>query len=315
MKNYSRRDFLKTAGKGTLAGTGLGSLVSLFSGCQHGVALTDLAEAAGFVDASQASSMRRVAEASAKTFQDLTPEQEYYIGRTVSAVVVNRYGINEAPEATHYLNVMVRALAMVSDQPETFVGYRVMILDTEEINAFAAPGGFIFISKGLLRCCAHEAAAASVLAHEIGHLQHRHGLQAIERARLTSAFTIMAVEGTRQFGREELAQLVNDFDHVIEDITNTMINNGYSRAFEREADVAAATILQRRGYDPNGLVDMLQVLEERLEPGGRGFARTHPAPRSRIADVGRVIGPYSPVDPHPVRSERFTAATAGLLAS
>lgn len=315
MKPYTRRDFLKAAGKGTLTGAGLVPLVSFLTGCQHSGILTDLAEASGMVDQSQAASMRRVAEAAAKTINDLTPEQEYYIGRTVSAVVVNRYGIYDNPETTHYLNVLIRALGMVSDVPETFAGYRVLVLDTEEINAFAAPGGFVFASKGLLRCCPHEDAVASVLAHEIGHIQHRHGLQAIERARLTSAFTIMAVESTRQFGREDLAQLVNDFDHVIEDITSTMINNGYSRALEREADSAAVAIMERRGYNPHGIVTMLKIMEERLQPGGFGFARTHPPPRTRIAEIERSIGSYAGVESLPVRTERFAAAMAGILES
>lgn len=315
MKPYTRRDFIRAASKGTLAGVGLAPLVSLFTGCQHSTVLTDLAEATGMVDESQANSMRRMAEAASKTFEDLTPEQEYYIGRTVSAIVVNRYGIEEAPETTHYLNVLIRALAMVSDLPETFAGYRVMVLDTEEINAFAAPGGFVFVSKGLLRCCQHEAAVASVLAHEIGHIQLRHGLQAIEKARLTSAFTIMAVEGTRHFGREDLAQLVDDFDHVIEDITSTMINNGYSRTFERQADAASVTILDRRGYDPHGIVEMLRIMQDRLEPGGLGFAQTHPPPRARIKEIEKHLGPYSAVSPLPFRTQRFNTAMAGILAS
>ena len=69
-----------------------------------------------------------------------------------------------------------------------------------------------------------------------------------------------------------------------------MINSGYSRAFENEADGAAVTILRRVGYDPNGLIDMLQIMDKKLQPGGLDFAKTHPSPESRIESVTALIG-------------------------
>jgi beta-barrel assembly-enhancing protease len=79
--------------------------------------------------------------------------------------------------------------------PETFGGYHFLILDSDEINAFAAPGGLIFVTRGMLRCCDSEDAVAAVLAHEVGHVQHQHGIQTIRKPALTSAFTILAAEG------------------------------------------------------------------------------------------------------------------------
>jgi predicted Zn-dependent protease len=137
----------------------------------------------------------------------------------------------------------------------------------------------------MLRCCKSEGAVAAVLAHEIGHVQLRHGLQAIDKSRLTQALTTLAAEGTKTFGSKELADLTKAFEGSISDITSTMINNGYSRSFEREADAAAVTNLSRVGYDSKGLVSMLSEMEKNLKPGGPDFAKTHPSPKSRIDDI------------------------------
>ena len=91
-----------------------------------------------------------------------------------------------------------------------------------------------------------------------------------------------------------------------------MINNGYSRSFERQADVGAVTILKRVGYDPDGLVDMLKEMEKKLKPGGPDFAKTHPSPESRIADIQKHIGKYAKVQEPKVRQKRFLAALGNI---
>ncbi|HEY7527763.1 MAG TPA: M48 family metalloprotease [Candidatus Deferrimicrobiaceae bacterium] len=243
------------------------------------------AQSQGMVTQEQAKSIVKTTSAVAKSFEDITPEQEYYIGRTVGAVIVNKYRVYPNTEANEYLNLLGQTLAQASDRPETFGGYHFLILDSGEINAFAAPGGLIFVSRGMLRNCKSEDAVAAVLAHEIGHVQLRHGLQSIDKSRLTQALTTLAAEGAKTFGKKELADLTRAFEGSITDITSTMINNGYSRAFEREADAAAVKILSRVGYDPNGLVAMLTEMEKHLKPGGLDFAKTHPSPKSRIEDI------------------------------
>jgi predicted Zn-dependent protease len=247
-----------------------------------------------------------------KSFEDFTPEQEYYIGRTVGAIIVNQYQPYDNEDANRYINVLGQTLAQASDMPETFAGYRFLILDTEEINAFAAPGGLIFVSRGLLRCCQNEDAVAAVLAHEIGHVQLKHGLQAIKKSRVTAALTNVAIEGVKKHGDKELAELTQVFEDSIFDITTTLITNGYSRSFERQADMAAVTILQRVGYDPNGMIDMLTIMQERLQPGGLDFAKTHPSPEDRIADIQENIGSYSKVETPEVRQQRFIAALGNV---
>jgi len=272
---------------------------------------TSVAQSAGVVTGEQAKSINRSTAAIAKTQEDFTPEQEYYIGRSVGAVIVNRYKPYPDPQANGYLNLLGQTLAQASDRPETFGGYHFLILDSDEINAFAAPGGLIFVSRGMLRCCKSEDAVAAVLAHEIGHIQLRHGIQSIEKSRQTQALTILATEGAKNFGGKELSDLTKTFEGSINDITSTLINNGYSRSFEQQADVAAVNTLSRVGYNPNALVAMLREMEKRLKPGGLDFAKTHPSPGSRIKDIGSISGSAPLAEPL-ARHERFRKALGSI---
>lgn len=273
---------------------------------------TSVAESTGAITKDQAQSITRSTGALAKAAEDFTPEQEYYIGRSVGAVIANRYRPYRDDQANAYLNVLGQALAQASDRPETFGGYRFLVLDSDEINAFATPGGLIFVSRGMLRCCPDEDAVAAVLAHEIAHVQLRHGIQSIEQSRKVEALKVLAVEGTKTFGKKELADLTKTFEDSIGDITSTLINNGYSRAFEREADADAVKILSRVGYDPNALAAMLREMGKRLKPGGPDFAKTHPSPASRIEDISS-LGLRSPSSPAPpARQARFRKALGGV---
>lgn len=259
----------------------------------------------GAITPEQAESIKRAGSAVSKTFESITPEQEYYIGRAVGAVIINKYRASGQDSLVHYVNILGQTLVQFSDRPETFGGYHFMVMDSDEINAFSAPGGLIFISRGMLRCCRNEDALAAVLAHEIGHVQHQHGLQAIKKSRLNSAFTILAAESAKQFGGKDLKDLTEAFEGSINDITATLMNSGYARSCEREADKAAVEIMRRTGYDPNGLVDMLMEMQKQLKPGGLDFAKTHPSPQSRIEDIGQLTGLYKPVAVPAQRRERF----------
>src|SRR5450759_1944738 len=178
-----------------------------------------VAVATGVATPQQGQSIKKAGSAVGKTFDSITPEQEYYIGRTVGAVVLNQYKPLNNEAANHYLNVLGQTLAQFSDKPEIFGGYHFLIMETEDVNAFSAPGGLIFISRGMIRCCQNEDALAAVLAHEIGHVELRHGLQAISKSRLTSALTILATESAKSFGGQALAQITEAFEGSITDIT------------------------------------------------------------------------------------------------
>jgi predicted Zn-dependent protease len=247
-------------------------------------------------------------EAVAKSFEDITPEQEYYVGRAVGANILSQIPPYEEAKTNAYLNLLGQSLAMASDRPETFGGYHFLVLDSAEINAFAAPGGLVFVSRGLLRCADSEDAVAAILAHEIGHVVKQHGLKAIKTARFKDAGLAIGKAAVEELGSAELAKVTAAFSGTIDDITSTLVNSGYSRGAEKEADLAAVEILKRSGYDPNALVRMLVVMKSRLKPGGPDFAKTHPDPEDRIAEIRKVLPETPAVAAPPARQSRYQAA-------
>jgi predicted Zn-dependent protease len=269
-------------------------------------------QAAGVITPQQAESLVKSAEAVEKTFKDITPEQEYFIGRSVGATIISTYKVYDNDQATRYLNVLGQSVSRFSDMPDTFKGYRFLILESDEINAFAAPGGFIFISRGMIRLCRTEDDLAAVIAHEVGHVQLRHAVKAIKSSRLTSALTILAMEGAKSFGGEQLAQLTTAFEGSIGDITSTMMNSGYARGQEREADRAAIVILQRMGYRQAALVDVLERMGKVLETDHRGFGSTHPPADTRIKELLPIIDDTKTPVPTAARKQRFDRLIQGI---
>ena len=287
----------------------------LMTGCETVNALTELgtsvAVATGSITTNEASSINRTTQAVTKTFQDITPEQEYYIGRTVAATVLMGYKPKDAADLNGYVNQVGQALAQFSTRPETFGGYHFLVLDSDDINAFAAPGGLILVTRGLLACCQTEDELAAVLAHEIGHVEKLHGLRAIRTGRLNSALTVLAVEAGKNLAGENLAEVTRAFDESITDIAGTLMNSGYSRKLEYEADAAAIAILKKAGYQPGALVAMLENMAKNWDPSRHDFAATHPAPADRIKELQK-IGVTSSAASANSRQQRFLAATKSL---
>jgi predicted Zn-dependent protease len=273
---------------------------------------TAMSVAAGAISPEEAQSINRTVSAAAKALESITPEQEYYIGRTVAATILSRNRPLDNPSATEYLNEIGHYLALCSARPETFAGYHFLIMDTDEINAFAAPGGFILVSRGMLRCCRNEDEVAAVLAHEIGHIEHQHGLQAINKSRITAAATVLAAESARTFGSKEFVELVRNFEDSVTDVVSTLVDSGYSRTFESQADAAAVATLERAGYDPRGLLAMLAEMDVRLKRGGSGFAKTHPDPKIRGAEVRALISATASPASSVARAQRFASALRGM---
>ena len=289
-------------------------VAALFFGCAEVTEIsTQLAQEAGMISADEAQSLNRGAKAIEKTYQDLTPEQEYYIGRAVAAQVFQSYQPLDQSEANAYLNLLGQSLAVFSDRPETFGGYHFLLLDSDEINAFAAPGGLILVTRGMLRCCESEDELAAVLAHEICHVTEKHGLSAIKQGRLTEAFTIIAAESAKQMGGEELASLTREFEASVGDVVMTLTTSGYSRTQEREADAAAVELLRRAGYPDASIITMLNRMNERLaDAGGLGFAKTHPSAESRANALRPTIQTQAESDA--ARQARFAAAIQPIVA-
>ena len=272
---------------------------------------TQAAQGAGMISEEQGESAYRAIDAVALTFEDITPEQEYYIGRAVAATILRDYPALDDADANAYLNDLGQTVALMSDRPETFGGYHFLLLDSDEVNAFAAPGGFILVCRGLLDLCETEDELAAVLAHEVAHVANKDGLRAIKKSRLTGALTTLAVEAGRSLGSEDVKELTEQFAGGIDDITRTLVNNGYARTQEFEADAAAVNILDDTGYASHALVSMLEEMDARWDPKGPGFMRTHPSPDERLGQVRDAAGSDGGAQPT-ARAARFAAATGGL---
>jgi predicted Zn-dependent protease len=295
----------------------MAGLMSLFAlaGCetldQAVKAGTDIAVAHGAISTNEAQAINRSAEAIGKAAESITPEQEYYIGRAVAAQVLGKYPVLQNDKVAGYINVLGRALAQASERPETFGGYHFQVLDSDEINAFAAPGGLVFISKGMIKLCKREADLAAVLAHEVGHVQGGHGLKAIARDRRVGALLVTGTEVLKQ-KNPDLGELTDAFSGVIDGVSDVLLVQGYGRKLEDQADLAAVQILKQVGYDPRALVDVLRRLNEATQPGTRDFGKTHPNPATRVKGTQNAIGTYWPVPANDVRRARFAEILAAL---
>ncbi len=261
---------------------GISVLLVGITGCST---VANVAAASGVVTQQQADSIARSAEAVQKSFEDITPEQEYYIGRSVGAVILDQYDTYDDPAANEYINILGQSVALASDRPELFGGYRFQILDSGEINAFATPSGLVFLTRGMLRLAESEDDVAAILAHEVAHIVEKHGLKAIKTSRINTALTSVALTSAQFASDEDIVELTNAFGESVQDVTGTLVNSGYSRGAEREADAGAVAILRRLGYDPRSLIRVLEAMDRDLEPGGLDFAKTHPDPADRIADI------------------------------
>ena len=263
---------------------------------------------------SGAGAVVKTAQALRKSFSEITEEEEYYIGRAVAALILSRYKIYEDEKLTAYVNRVGKAVAVHSHRPETYAGYHFLILEAGEVNALAAPGGFIFVTTGLLKRCANEDVLAGILAHEIGHVSAKHGLQAIKKSRLIDAFKIIGEQAGKRYGPGELAQLTGIFENVLGDITEKLIERGYDRKCEYEADRLGVRFTAGTGYSPSGLADFLKALSGiTVEGSAKGWFKTHPAPQERLAQVEAEIHKLGPVPSiQEVRTSRFREAVSGL---
>jgi predicted Zn-dependent protease len=232
----------------------------------------------------------KTGDALRKGFSDLTPQEEYYLGRAVAARILGQYKVLADDSRTQYLNTLGLLLARASERPETYGGWHFLLLDSDEVNAFAAPGGFVFVTRGLYATCATEEQLAAVLAHEVSHVTLRHGLGAIKNDRLTEAFTIIGTEAVKEYSPAQIAKLTAAFEGSINDIANKMIVSGYSQGQEYAADAAAAHVAWRAGYDPAGLTEFLAALGEKGKQGAKqGFFSTHPPPEDRLSKAEAAI--------------------------
>ena len=287
--------------------------IVLLSACQSmaagvGVA-AQVAGDFGVIDQGTASTIVGAADALGKALEEITPSQEYYIGRAVGANILTNYKIyNGAPALTAYLNKICNAIVINSPKPELYAGYHVAILDSTEINAFSTSGGHVFVTRGLIAVANSEDTLAAVIAHEVAHVQLQHSLKSIKSSRFANAVVETGNAASTVLTGSQLKELTETFGVSVDEAVNA-INNGYSQTQEYDADTLALSLMASAGYDPASLITMLTSLREKQgNQTGSGFGKTHPSPERRIASANKSLPNYKVEDTKSFRATRYKAA-------
>ena len=234
-----------------------------------------------------------------KATTEIGEQEEIGIGRDVAARLLGAAPLMANDGVQRYVNNVGRWLASQSERPE--LPWQFGVLEAPQLNAFATPGGNVFITRGLLERMKSEAELAGVLAHEISHVLRKHHLKAIQKG----AQTALAGEALSQAlanrsgaNREKLIALGSE-----------VFTRGLDKGDELEADRLGVAIAARGGYDAYGLPAVLQSLQA-MNPQDSGLAlmfKTHPAPAERLDALERLQGLLDAYAAQPQLAERFAA--------
>ncbi len=217
----------------------------------------------------------------------LSEEEEIALGREAAAEIEKTLTLLEDEAANDYVSDLGQTLARLSERPG--LTYRFRVVDAAEINAFALPGGFIYVNRGLIEAADNESELAGVLAHEIGHVVARHGAEQARRAQL-AGLGLSVLD--RLLGRGTGAQ--------IGALAAQMVTAGtfmrFSRDAEREADRLGAGNVRQSGHDPRGMVSFFERLDATREDQPNAVERffaSHPEPTERAANIADMLDPAS----------------------
>jgi predicted Zn-dependent protease len=167
-----------------------------------------------------------------------------------------------------------------------------LLRDTQTVNAFALPGGQVFITRGLLDRMTNEAQLAGVLGHESGHVVARHSSEQLAQSQLMQS--LVAAAGVAASDRDHPAAGISTA--MIAQVVAKMKTLQYSRADESQADELGLRFMSQAGYDPRAMIEVMQILEQVTPQTGRQpeFLVTHPYPEHRIEDINRWIKEHNP---------------------
>ena len=202
---------------------------------------------------------------------------EIQFGREIAARLAGRFGIYDNPRAMKYVNLVGRVLSLNTNRPE--LEYHFAILNTSEINAYAAPGGYVFVTKGALEKMQDESELAAVLAHEMIHINERHVVKELH---------IRGAEGGATAG---LARLIGGgtesariaFYQAVDKALDLLFKDGYGKADEIQADQGAVLLSALSGYDPSGLIKYFDRISMIKGKATETLDKTHPPFGDRIA--------------------------------
>jgi beta-barrel assembly-enhancing protease len=225
----------------------------------------------------------RMAARGAMAALPIGPEKEVEIGRGIAATVAGRYRLLDDEALTRYVNLVGLAVAQQSPRAGE-ITFRFGVLDSDEVNAFAAPGGFILVTRGALAVLSSESELAGVLAHEIAHVDEKHILDGIRNADMLRGVTEEAQLGGAVLDR------INEFG-------SSLLFTGLERGDELESDSLAILYAVATGYRPDGLLRFLLAIEEEqgAEPGRlRELRASHPPAGDRIEAIRRQLAALGP---------------------
>ncbi len=248
-------------------------------------------------------------------FVMMSESQEVAVGRQSDEQIKKHYKVYESKALQDYVNGVGQRLAKQSHRPD--LQYHFTVLDTPEINAFALPGGYVYITRGIMAYLNSEAELAAVVGHEIGHVTARHGVRQQSAAQATNIGLTIASIFVPEINTNAGQNLAN--------ILGSALLSGYGREQELEADRLGAQYLARTDYDPQAIINVLRVLKnqelkdvELARQEGReprrysGLFATHPDNDTRLKQVVGEADKLATAAPFEGRSE-FLAATDGLV--
>jgi predicted Zn-dependent protease len=211
-----------------------------------------------------------------KANTDINEPQEITLGEGIASSLLGAAPLLDNPAVQQYVNRIGRWLTLQTERPD--LPWQFGVLDDNDVNAFSTPGGYVFITKGLLAQMNSEAELAGVLAHEISHVLRKHHLQAIKKGARTELLADLANDAIKSNNKDpRLTKLVSAGTEVYA--------RGLDKKDEYEADRMGVVIAARAGYDPYGLPAVLQTLQS-LNPGDSSVAlmfKTHPALTDRLS--------------------------------
>lgn len=208
-------------------------------------------------------------------------KEEIALGREITGNLLGAAPLVKDDALQAYVNKVGRWVASQSDRPN--LPWHFGVIESNDMNAFAAPGGYVLITKGLYQKLQNEAQLAGVLAHEIGHVTKKHHLRVIQKQQLLN------------IGAQLLGDRVGKNNQLVSDVIGSgaeISARGLDKSAEYEADRLGITYATRAGYEPLGLAEVLQMLDQ-SNPNDDNVAllfKTHPLPEKRISALNESIG-------------------------
>lgn len=239
-----------------------------------------------------------------KSASDLKPvdeKGEAEIGSTAAASILGAAPLVKDQKLQDYVNQVGLWLALQTERPD--LPWRFGVMDTDSVNAFAAPGGYVFITRDLLLHMRNEAELAGVLAHEISHVLKRHHLSAIQKNAQVGLVTNLMSSFSNDNGT-----LTGEAKKKLISVSNELYARGLDQSDEFEADRMGVVIAARAGYDPYGLLATLQTLDS-MNAQDSSLAlmfKTHPSPEKRLQLLdGLMTGTMDRYATQPIVADRF----------